>query len=269
MTARHDRGSGAWSRRPFSDSPLFSGSSHERPVSRLRRRTGLQAATDRRGLATVIRFENVSKFYSVYGKRRIILDRVNFTLRPEISYGIMGINGAGKSTTLRLLAGVEEASRGRIIRGQRVSWPIGFSGGFNPKMSGRDNLIFVSRIYGEDPRQVLEFVEDFAELGVYMDMPVGTYSSGMSARLAFGVSMAIPFDTYLIDETLAVGDARMQKRCQELFEMRRATANIILISHSMEQIRTYCSQAIILVNGQAVVYDKVDEAISAYRRLNG
>jgi capsular polysaccharide transport system ATP-binding protein len=217
----------------------------------------------------VIRFENVSKFYSVYGKRRVILDRVNFTLRPDVSYGIMGINGAGKSTTLRLLAGVEEPSRGRITRRQRVSWPIGFAGGFNPKMSGRDNVIFVSRIYGEDPRKVLEFVEDFAELGNYINMPTSTYSSGMGARLAFGVSMAIPFDTYLIDEILAVGDARMQKRCKELFAKRRETANVILISHSAEQIRTYCSQAIILVNGQAVVYDKVDEAISAYRRLNG
>ncbi len=218
----------------------------------------------------MIRFENVSKFYSVYGRRRVILDRVNFTLRPDISYGIMGINGAGKSTTLRLLAGVEEPSRGRVTRrGQRVSWPIGFAGGFNAKMSGRDNVIFVSRIYGEDPRKVLEFVEDFAELGNYLNMPVSTYSSGMGARLAFGVSMAIPFDTYLVDETLSVGDARMQKRCKELFAMRRETSNMILISHSMSMIREYCSQAIILVNGQAVVYDNVDESISAYRRLNG
>ncbi len=218
----------------------------------------------------MIRFENVSKFYSVYGRRRVILDRVNFTLRPDISYGIMGINGAGKATTLRLLAGVEEPSRGRVTRrGQRVSWPIGFAGGFNAKMSGRDNVIFVSRIYGEDPRKVLEFVEDFAELGNYLNMPVSTYSSGMGARLAFGVSMAIPFDTYLVDETLSVGDARMQKRCKELFAMRRETSNMILISHSMSMIREYCSQAIILVNGQAVVYDNVDESISAYRRLNG
>lgn len=217
----------------------------------------------------MIRFDNVSKFYSVYGKRRVILDRVNFILRPDINYGIMGINGAGKSTTLRLLAGVEEPSRGRVTRTQRVSWPIGFSGGFNPKMTGRDNVIFVSRIYGEDPRKVLEFVEDFAELGNYLNMPVHTYSSGMGQRLAFGVSMAIPFDTYLIDETLSVGDARLQRRCKELFDMRRETANLILISHSMEQIRQYCSQAIILVNGQAVVYEKVDEAVSAYRRLNG
>ncbi len=218
----------------------------------------------------MIRFDNVSKFYSVYGKRRVILDRVNFTLRPDINYGVMGINGAGKSTTLRLLAGVEEPSRGRITRsGLRVSWPIGFSGGFNAKMTGRDNVIFVSRIHGEDPRKVLEFVEDFAELGSYLNMPVHTYSSGMGSRLAFGVSMAIPFDTYLIDETLSVGDARLQKRCKELFDMRRQTANIILISHSMEQIRQYCSQAIILVNGQAIIYDKVDDAILAYRRLNG
>lgn len=217
----------------------------------------------------MIRFENVTKIYSTYGKRRTILDRVSFTLKPGISYGIMGINGAGKSTTMRMLAGVEEPTRGRITRRLRVSWPLGFSGGFNPKMSGRDNVIFVSRIYGEDPRRVLEFVEDFSELGSYLNMPVSTYSSGMGSRLAFGMSMAIPFDTYLIDETLAVGDARFQKRCKEVFGMRRETADVILISHSMSQIRDYCSQAIILVNGQAVVYDDVNEAIVAYRRLNG
>ncbi|WP_232632042.1 ABC transporter ATP-binding protein [Methylobacterium sp. Leaf118] len=217
----------------------------------------------------MIRFENVSKIYSVYGKRRTILDRVSFTLKPGISYGIMGINGAGKSTTMRLISGVEEPTRGRVSRRLRVSWPLGFSGGFNGKMSGRDNVIFVARIYGEDPRRVLEFVEDFSELGSYLHMPVSTYSSGMGSRLAFGMSMAIPFDTYLIDETLSVGDARFQKRCREVFGKRRETADVILISHSMEQIRDYCSQAIIIVNGQAVVYDNVNEAIMAYRRLNG
>lgn len=217
---------------------------------------------------TVIRFENVTKVYSTYGRRRTILDRVNFTLKPGISYGIMGINGAGKSTTMKLIAGVEEPTRGRISRGLRVSWPLGFAGGFNAKMTGRDNVIFVARIYGEDPRRVLEFVEDFSELGSYLNMPVNTYSSGMGSRLAFGMSMAIPFDTYLIDETLSVGDARFQKRCAEVFNRRRETADVILISHSMEQIREYCSQALILINGQAVVYDDVDEAITAYRRLN-
>ncbi len=220
------------------------------------------------GQRFLIRFENVTKIYRVMGQRRTVLERVSFTLRPGISYGILGINGAGKSTTMRIIAGTEEATRGRVHRGLRVSWPLGFGGGFNPKMTGRDNVVFVARIYGEDPRRVLDFVADFSELGSYLDMPVGTYSSGMGARLAYGMSMAIPFDTYLIDETLAVGDARFAKRCRDVFDKRRENADVILISHSMETIREYCSQAIILVNGHAIVYEQVDEAIEAYRRLN-
>jgi len=216
----------------------------------------------------VIRFENVTKIYRTMGHKRTILERVSFTLKPGISYGIMGINGAGKSTTMRLIAGTEEPSRGRVHRGLRVSWPLGFAGGFHPAMTGRDNIVFVARIYGEDPRRVLEFVEDFSELGSYLDVPIKTYSSGMGSRLAYGMSMAIPFDTYLIDETLAVGDGRFQKRCQEVFTARRANADVILISHDMETIRTYCSQAIILINGRAVVYEDVNDAIAIYRRLN-
>lgn len=216
----------------------------------------------------MIRFENVTKVYRTLGQRRTILDRVSFTLRPGISYGIMGINGAGKSTTMRLIAGTEEPTRGRVHRGLRVSWPLGFAGGFHSKMTGRDNVIFVARIYGEDPRRVLDFVEDFSELGSYLDMPIGTYSSGMGARLAYGMSMAIPFDCYLIDETLAVGDARFAKRCHDVFTQRRKNADVILISHTMETIREYCSQAIILAGGQAIVYENADDAIEVYRRLN-
>ncbi|GJE55191.1 MULTISPECIES: ABC transporter ATP-binding protein [Methylobacterium] len=216
----------------------------------------------------MIRFENVTKIYRTNGQRRTILDRVSFTLKPGTSYGIMGINGAGKSTTMRLIAGTEEPTRGVVHRGLRVSWPLGFAGGFHPLMTGRDNIIFVARIYGEDPRRVLEFVEEFSELGSYLDVPIKTYSSGMGARLAYGMSMAIPFDCYLIDETLAVGDARFAKRCADVFNQRRETADVILISHSMETIREYCSQALILVGGRAIVYEDVNEAIEAYRRLN-
>ena len=216
----------------------------------------------------MIRFENVTKVYSTYGRRRTILDRVNFTLKPGISYGIMGINGAGKSTTMKLIAGVEEPTRGRIVRKLRVSWPLGFAGGFNPKMTGRDNVIFVARIYGENPREVLEFVEDFSELGSYLNMPVSTYSSGMGSRLAFGMSMAIPFDCYLIDEVTAVGDSRFQKRCTEVFSHRRKHADVIMVSHSMETIREWCQQGIVILNGRAIIYEDVNDAIEVYRRLN-
>lgn len=216
----------------------------------------------------LIRFENVTKIYRTDGHRRTILERVSFTLKPGTSYGILGINGAGKSTSMRLIAGTEDPTRGRIHRNLRVSWPLGFAGGFHPMMTGRDNIIFVARIYGEDPRKVLEFVEDFSELGSYLDVPIRTYSSGMSSRLAFGMSMAIPFDCYLIDEVTAVGDARFQRRCQEAFAARRENADVIMVSHDMETIRQWCSQGIVLINGRAIVYEDVNDAIEVYRRLN-
>lgn len=216
----------------------------------------------------MIRFENVTKIYRTDGHRRTILERVSFTLKPGISYGILGINGAGKSTTMRLICGTEDPTSGRVKRGLRVSWPLGFGGGFHPAMTGRDNVIFVARVYGEDPKRVLEFVEDFSELGSYLDVPIRTYSSGMSARLAFGMSMAIPFDCYLIDETTAVGDGRFQRRCTEVFANRRKTADVIMVSHSMETIREWCTQGIVLLNGRAVIYEDVNDAIEVYRRLN-
>lgn len=216
----------------------------------------------------MIRFENVTKVYQTMGHRRTILEGVSLSLKPGISYGILGINGAGKSTMMRLIAGTEGPTRGRVHRGLRVSWPLGFGGGFHPAMTGRDNVIFVARIYGEDPRRVLEFVEDFSELGSYLDVPIRTYSSGMGARLAYGMSMAIPFECYLIDETLAVGDARFQKRCSDVFSKRRANADVILISHDMGTLTEYCSQGIVLVNGHAIVYEDINDAIEVYRRLN-
>ncbi|MCJ2081979.1 ABC transporter ATP-binding protein [Methylobacterium sp. J-090] len=216
----------------------------------------------------MIRFDNVTKIYRTDGHRRTILERVSFTLKPNVSYGILGINGAGKSTMMRLIAGTEAPSRGRVHRTMRVSWPLGFGGGFHPQMTGRDNIIFVARIYGEDPKKVLEFVEDFSELGSYLDVPIRTYSSGMGSRLAFGMSMAIPFDCYLIDEVTAVGDARFQKRCEEAFAARRVNSNVIMVSHGMETIRTWCQQGIVLINGRAILYEDVNDAIEVYRRLN-
>jgi capsular polysaccharide transport system ATP-binding protein len=230
-------------------------------------RDGL-ARRPRESFSVVIRFDNVTKIYRTDGHRRTILDRVSFTLKPGTSYGILGINGAGKSTSLRLLAGTEMPTKGRVVRTTRVSWPLGFGGGFHPAMTGRDNIIFVARIYGEDPRKVLEFVEDFSELGSYLDVPIRTYSSGMGSRLAFGMSMAIPFDCYLIDEVTAVGDARFQKRCEEAFAARRENADVIMVSHGMDTLRTWCQQGIVIINGRAIVYESIDDAIEVYRRLN-
>ena len=216
----------------------------------------------------MIQLDRVFKFYKTEGHVKIVLDHVSAVFQSGRSYGLLGVNGAGKSTTMRLMAGTELQNSGRIRRSVRVSWPLGFSGGFHPHMSARENIKFVARAYGADIRQVIAFVEDFSELGDYIDIPIKTYSSGMMARLAFGVSMAIEFDCYLIDEITAVGDARFQARCQTVFNRRRQNTDLIVVSHSMQTIKEYCDHGAVLVDGQMMMFDSVDRAIEMYNRLN-
>jgi len=216
----------------------------------------------------MIRFQNVSKHFKTEQHKKVILDRANVEFLPGYSYGLLGVNGAGKSTTMKMIAGSALPNSGKILKDLRVSWPLGFAGGFHPKMTGKDNLIFVARVYGEDVRRVANFVEDFAELGDYINAPVYTYSSGMMARLAFGLSMAIEFDCYLVDEITAVGDARFQERCRAAFEKRRKSSDVIMISHSMETINAYCDKGMVLVDGQLLMFDNVERAVETYYRLN-
>jgi capsular polysaccharide transport system ATP-binding protein len=216
----------------------------------------------------MIQLDRVFKFYKTEGHLKIVLDHVSAVFQSGRSYGLLGVNGAGKSTTMRLMAGTELQNSGKIRRSVRVSWPLGFAGGFHPLMSGRENVKFVARAYGADVRKVLAFVEDFAEIGDYIDVPIRTYSSGMSARLAFGLSMAIEFDCYLIDEVTAVGDARFAARCKEVFESRRQNTDLIVVSHSMATIKEYCDHGAVLVDGQMMMFDSVDKAIEIYNRLN-
>ena len=216
----------------------------------------------------MIRLNRVLKQYNANSMKKIILDRVTAEFEPGYSYGLLGVNGAGKSTTMRLLAGSELPDSGRITKSVRVSWPLGFGAGFHPNMTGRDNLKFVARAYGQNERRVLRFVEEFAELGDYMNMPVKTYSSGMGARLAFGLSMAIEFDVYLVDEITSVGDARFQRRCREAFDARRKSADVIMVSHDMGTIKNYCDRGMVLVDGRLLAFPDVEQAIESYYRLN-
>lgn len=216
----------------------------------------------------MIQLDRVFKFYRTEGHIKIVLDHASTVFQTGRSYALLGVNGAGKSTTLRLIAGTELPNSGRVRRSIRVSWPLGFAAGFHHLMTGRDNVKFVARVYGADVRKVLNFVEDFSELGDYMDVPVKTYSSGMMARLAFGLSMAIEFDCYLIDEITAVGDARFQMRCKDAFDKRRENADLIVVSHSMGTIKEYCDCGAVLVDGQLLMFELVDKAIEVYNRLN-
>lgn len=216
----------------------------------------------------MIEMQNVYKAYRNGGHVKVVLDHVSTQFERGHSYGILGVNGAGKSTTMRLLAGTELPNSGRIKRDVQVSWPLGFSSAFHSLMSGRNNVTFAARLYGKNVRHVLDFVEDFSELGDYLDVPVHTYSSGMMGRLAFGLSMAIEFDCYLIDEITAVGDSRFQKRCEMAFAERRRKADVIMVSHSVGTVQQFCDRGAVLVDGRLMMFDDVNQAIDVYNRLN-
>jgi capsular polysaccharide transport system ATP-binding protein len=216
----------------------------------------------------MIRLDNVHKFYRIERLKKIVLERVSFNFEAGRSYGILGVNGAGKSTLMRILAGTELPNAGRVLRSVRVSWPMGFAGGLHIGMTGRENVKFIARAYGENVREVVDFVEDFAEVGPYLDAPVKTYSSGMVQRVAFGLSMAINFECYLIDETMAVGDARFQTKCKAEFEKRKAFSDIIMVTHNIPAMQQYCQHGLVLADGELHYFEKVDDAIEVYRQMN-
>jgi len=195
---------------------------------------------------------------------RAILKGLNLQVKPGEVHAIMGPNGAGKSTLIRLLSGAELPSSGRIHRGMSVSWPLAFTGAFQPHLTGIDNLKFVCRVYGVAWKPLLPFIEQFTELGLYLHEPVIHYSSGMMMRLAFALSMAIEFDCFLIDEGLAVGDARFGHRCHvELFEKRK-DRSFILVSHDPGIVRAYCQDACVLHEGRLLHFDHLEEAYAFY-----
>jgi capsular polysaccharide transport system ATP-binding protein len=215
----------------------------------------------------MITLDRVSKVYRTRSGRRTVLDNVSATFESGQNFGVLGVNGAGKSTLLRLIAGSEIPDLGVVRRNARVSFPLGFGGTFHGALSGRENVAFVSRIYGAAIRSVLRFVEEFSELGEYLHMPVNTYSAGMRARLAFATCLALDFDLYLIDEVTEVGDQRFRQKCAEAFRERMQCSDIILVTHNIHTLRQYCDRGAILANGELTLFDDIDTAIGRYHRM--
>lgn len=215
----------------------------------------------------MIELRHVSKYYPTPKGRHTVFEDVNLRIEEGHNFGLLGLNGAGKSTMVRLIGGAEPPTTGEIIRTSRVSWPIGFSGCFHGSLTGRENLRFVSRIYGADIKAVTDYVEDFSELGDYMDMPVKTYSSGMRSKLAFGLSMAIGFDFYLIDEAYSVGDATFRKKAEMALAERTKSATLIFVSHSMAAVRKNCTCGAVLDNGKVTYYPDIEDAIQSYTEV--
>lgn len=212
----------------------------------------------------MIRLENVSKSFTLEGRHKVLMQDVNITFPSGVSVALLGRNGAGKSTLLQMIAGTQAPTKGRIHVTGAISWPVGFAGSFHPEMSGAQNTRFVARIYGVDSDELVDFVQDFAGLGQHFHLPFATYSSGMRSRLAFGVSMGIPFDTYLVDEVTSVGDAAFKAKSSALFKARMKTAGAFVVSHSMGMVRDICQAGVVLDNGKLAYFEDVEEAIAQH-----
>lgn len=216
----------------------------------------------------MIIFDKVCKAYPrPDGGKKIILDNFTATFPPGINIGILGRNGAGKSTLMNMISGGEMPDSGRILREGRISWPLGFNGGVHGKLTGAQNTRFIADIYGKPRNKVLDFVTEFSELGAYLDMPVKTYSAGMKARLAFGICMAIEFEYYLIDEVIAVGDSTFKKKCKDVFEQRRESSSLLLVSHSAGLLRSFCDVGGVMHNGQLTFFNDIEEAIQVHEEI--
>lgn len=210
---------------------------------------------------------NIHKEYRTGHVINTVLKGVEFTMKPRDRVGLLGRNGAGKSTLIRLIGGVEMPTSGKVVRRMTCSWPLGFTGGFQGSLTGYDNARFISRIYDKPYSEMRDFLEEFTELGSQLRMPVKLYSSGMRARLAFALSLAIEFECYLIDEVIMVGDKNFRDKCKaEFFEKRRDRA-LLLASHSLSTVKQYCNRAVVLHEGVATMYEDVDEAIAVYEAL--
>lgn len=217
----------------------------------------------------MIKLTDVSKDYPTKAGWRRILSGINLTINPGERIGILGRNGAGKSTLIRLISGAEPPTLGTIERNMSVSWPLAFTGGFHGTLTGADNVRFICRIYGVDFEPRFRFVEEFSDLGIYLNEPVGTYSSGMRARLAFAISMTIDFDCYLIDEVIAVGDERFRNRCKvELFEKRRDKA-MLIVSHSHRYLKGTCDRFLLFNEGTIEEHDDFEEVYFRYKATLG
>jgi capsular polysaccharide transport system ATP-binding protein len=218
----------------------------------------------------MIELVNLTKYYPTPQGRYYVFRDLNFTFPDGVSIGLMGRNGAGKSTLMRLMGGLDTPDSGEVRTPNSISWPVGFGSGFQGSLSARDNVRFVCRVYGaqgEAMRERVRFVEEFAEIGRFFDMPLKTLSSGMRGRVAFGMSMAFAFDYYLVDEGMAAGDPIFRKKAQAAFKSRTSHANLILVSHNTKDIQELCDVVVVLEGGAVTLYEDVAEGLKVYQNM--
>ncbi|WP_175750725.1 ABC transporter ATP-binding protein [Burkholderia anthina] len=218
----------------------------------------------------MIELSKITKSYVTKNGRKYVFRDLSFVVPPDRNIALIGKNGAGKSTLMRLLCGTEIPDSGKIVTDKRISWPVGLGGGFQGSLTGRQNVKFICRTLGaegDEMKRIIDYVENFAELGDYFYQPVKTYSSGMSSRLRFGMSLAFDFDYYMVDEAMSVGDAHFRAKAVSEFNRRVGKANIILVTHGMDQVRKMCDLVLILKDGNVELYEDVEEGIQRYMKL--
>jgi capsular polysaccharide transport system ATP-binding protein len=215
----------------------------------------------------MIRFEGVNKYYPTKQGRHYVFKDVNIVLPTDVNIGILGPNGVGKSTLVRMMGGADYPNSGQIITDKNVSWPLGLQGGLQGSMTGRENVRFVARIHGyKHSKYIEDKVADFAEIGAYFDEPVKSYSSGMRSRVTFGLTMSFDFDfdVLLIDEIRAVGDKNFKQKSSEMLKNKLNTTKLIMVSHSMRELKKYCQAGIVIKNKSLLFYPKIEDAIEQY-----
>jgi len=214
-----------------------------------------------------VALEHVTKAYRTGKATTFVARDLEFAFPDGQAMALIGRNGAGKSSLLRMIAGTMRPDRGRVVREGTISWPVGFQGSFHPDLTGIENARFAARLYGIDTDQMTDFVSEFAELGRFFQAPVRHYSAGMKARLAFAVSMAMPFDVYLIDEVTSVGDGAFREKSEDMLRTRLSRSSAIVVSHSMELLSRLCTSGAVLENGRLFFYARVDKAIEHHGYL--
>ncbi len=214
----------------------------------------------------MLEFENVSKSFWTGKQRKVILDRASFRVETGRSLGILAPNGTGKTTIIRMMAGLEKPDEGTIRKTSRVSFPLGFMGGVVAKHSGRENARFIARLYGLDPDYVEAFSRWLCGIEEYFDMPVGVYSSGMKSRFTFSLLLALEFDIYLIDEGMpSTTDVDFNRKAGSILRDRLRSSTVVIVSHQPTTIEKFCRSAAVLRDGQLNMFDTLEEAKQMYQ----
>jgi capsular polysaccharide transport system ATP-binding protein len=213
----------------------------------------------------MLEFENVSKSFWTGTQRKVILDQASFKIELGNSVGILARNGAGKTTIINMMAGLEKPDEGRIHRRCKISFPLGFMGGVVNRHTARENSRYIARLYGLDPDYVEAFCRWLCGIEEYFDQPIGVYSQGMRSRFTFSLMLALDFEMYLIDEGMPqTTDVEFNRKAGEILRERLETTTVVIVSHQPATLERFAKSAAVLLDGRIHMFDTLEEAKQLY-----